>query len=143
MRRILLFKKTIFSKFLFVCTSVSFYHLLAVFLEVPIFSIITDCGVWFELVASLNLVSEGRHQSDINIKANLIISRPLSDLVKGCLVIMMEETLLMFVFRISISFSDTVGARDLNCLSSCLIKKNISLTMNNSFHSNKPGKFYV
>ena len=69
MRRILLFQKTIFSKFLFVFSSVSVYHLLAVFLEVPILGFITDGCVWFEIVAPLNLVSEGRHQSSINITA--------------------------------------------------------------------------
>ena len=40
---------------------------------------------------------------------------------------MMEETLLMFVFSFSISFIDTIGARDLSCLSSCLLKKNTSV----------------
>ena len=126
MRRILLFQKTIFSKLLFVFRPVSVYHLLAVFLEIPIFCFITDRCVWFKLVASLYLVSEGRHQSPINIRANLIISRrALPHLLKGCRVIMMEETLLMFVWSFSISFTETIGARDLNCLSSCLVKENI------------------
>ena len=141
MRRILLFPKTVFSKFLFVGRSVSVGHLLAVFLEVPILGFITDRCVWFELVASLNLVPEGRHQSAENITANIQTSSP--HLVKGCLVIMMEETLLLFVFSFSISFTDTTGARDLNCLSSCLVKTNIIITFPFHFHSNKPGKFVV
>ena len=40
---------------------------------------------------------------------------------------MMEETLLLFVFSFSSSFTDRIGARDLNCLSSCLVGRNISV----------------
>ena len=66
-------QKTFSSEFLFVFSSVSVGHLLAVFLEVPILGFITDRCVWFKVVASLNLVSEGRHQSAVNIRANLRI----------------------------------------------------------------------
>ena len=53
----------------------------------------------------------------MNVPINLSHS---TDLLKGCLVIKMEVTLLEFALSFVISFSDTIGARYLNCLSSCL-----------------------